>query len=52
MGGAYLGVNFSENLGNFPIIYAIKINASVSAVEFHKIHLHTVFATDAQVDVT
>ena len=46
--GVYFRVKFSENLVNFPLIYVIKI----LVVAFHKIHSHTVFATNAHVDVT
>ena len=51
MGGVYFGMKFSENLVNFPFIYVNNSNASFSVVAFHKIHSHTVFATNAQVDV-
>ena len=48
MGGVYFGVKFSENLVNFPTIYVIKFQVDA----FQKIHSHTVFATNAQVDIT
>ena len=52
MGGVYFGVKFAYILVDFPLIYVINSNASISVVAFHKIHSHTVFATNAQVDVT
>ena len=52
MGGVYFGIKFSENLVNFPLIYVIKFHPSISVVAFYKIHSHTVFATNTQVDVT
>ena len=52
MGGVYLGVKFSENFVNFHLIYVKNSNASISVVAFHKILSNTVFATNAQVDVT
>ena len=52
MGGVYFGVKFSENLVNFPFIYVINFNASISVVSFNKIHSNTLFAKNAKVDVT
>ena len=53
MGGVYFRVKFSENLVNFPFIYVIKnFNASISVVAFNKIHSNTLFASNAEVDVT
>ena len=52
MGGVYFGVKFLENLVNFPLIYVINTNASISVVAIHKIHSHTVFAINAQVEET
>ena len=52
MGEVYFGVNFSENLVIFALIFVINSKASISVVAFHKIHSHTVFATNAQVDLT
>ena len=52
MGGVYFGVKFSENLFNFPFICGINSNTSIKAVPFNKIYSNTLFATNAQVDIT